>query len=132
MLLTADDVIFTWNDVVMNPKIDNVRRDRFIIGGKTFELTKVDDLTIKVVTPEIYAPLLEFFGGLPILPKHILAKAVADGTFISAYGVDSDPQDIVGSGPFRLKAYKPAQYTLLERNPLFLPSGHQGPAPAVF
>ena len=29
------------------------------------------------------------------------------------------PADIVGSGPFRMKDYKPAQYILLERNPYF-------------
>ena len=44
---------------------------------------------------------------------------MADGTFLSAYGVNWKPQDIVGSGPFRLKEYKPAQYTVLERNPYF-------------
>jgi peptide/nickel transport system substrate-binding protein len=118
--LTADDVVFTWNDVIYNPKIDNVMRDGFSIGGKKFVVTKVDDLTIQVVTPEIYAPFLESFGaGVPILPKHVLAKAVADGTFLSAYGVNTKPENIVGSGPFRLKEYKTAQYTMLERNPYF-------------
>ncbi|MDE3068189.1 MAG: ABC transporter substrate-binding protein [Verrucomicrobiota bacterium] len=118
--LTADDVVFTWNDVIYNPKIDNVMRDPFIIHGKKFTITKVDDLTIKVVMPEIYAPFLAAFGaGVPIMPKHILEKSVADGTFSSAYGVNARPQDVVGSGPFRLKEYKPAQYTLLERNPYF-------------
>ena len=117
---TADDVVFTWNDIIYNPKIDNVMRDGFSIGGKKFVGDQVDDLTIQVVTPEIYAPFLESFGaGVPILPKHILAKAVADETFLSAYGVNSKPENIVGSGPFRLKEYKPAQYTLLERNPYF-------------
>ena len=60
--LTADDVVFTWNDVIYNPKIDNVTRDLFIVNGKEFTVTKVDDLTIKVVTPVVYAPFLEFFG----------------------------------------------------------------------
>src|SRR5579862_1717093 len=32
--LTAADVAFTWNDVIYNPKIDNVMRDAFIIAGK--------------------------------------------------------------------------------------------------
>ena len=73
-------------DVIYNPKIDNVMRDAFIVSGKKFAVTKVDDLTIQVVTPEIYAPFLENFGGVPIIPKHILAKAVTDGTFTSAYG----------------------------------------------
>jgi peptide/nickel transport system substrate-binding protein len=117
--LTADDVVFTWNDVIYNPKIDNVMRDAFIVDGKKFTVTKLDDWTIQVMTPEVYAPFLEFFGGIPILPKHILAKSVADGTFTSAYGVNWKPQDIVGSGPFIIKEYEPAQYTLLERNPYF-------------
>jgi len=118
--LTADDVAFTWNDVIFNPKIDNVTRDPFIVNGKKFTITEVDDLTIKVETPEIYAPFLTAFGaGVPIMPRHILEKYVTNGTFSSAYGVNWKPQDIVGSGPFRLKEYKPAQYTLLERNPYF-------------
>jgi peptide/nickel transport system substrate-binding protein len=125
--LTADDVVFTWNDLIYNPKIDNVTRDPFIINGKKFTVTKIDDLTIQVVTPEVYPPLLAAFGAsTPIMPKHILAKTVADGTFTSAYGVNSDPSQVVGSGPFRLKEYKAAQYTLLERNPYFLEVDKKG------
>ncbi len=97
--LTADDVVFTWKDIIYNPKIDNVMRDAFIVDGKDFIVTKVDDLTVKVVTPEVYAPLLVNFGsGLPIMPRHILAKTVADGTFLSAYGINWKPQDIVAAG----------------------------------
>ena len=117
--LTADDVIFTW-DTIYNPEIDNVMRDAFIIGGKKIAVTKVDDLTVQVATPDIYAPFLENFGNVPILPKHILAKTVADKTFTAAYGVNWKPADIIGSGPFRLKEYKQAQYILLERNPYFM------------
>lgn len=114
--LNADDVVFTW-DVIYNPDIVNVTRDQFVIHGKNFQVTKVDDLTVRVVTPEVYAPFLQFFGVVPIIPKHILAKAVANKSFGSAYGVNSNPKDIVGCGPFRLKDYKPGQYVMLERNP---------------
>jgi peptide/nickel transport system substrate-binding protein len=118
--LTADDVIFTWNDVIYNTNINTVTRDPFIVDGKEFAVTKLDDLTIQVVTPKVYAPVLAAFGaGTPVMPKHILEKSVADGTFASAYGVNSRPEDIIGNGPFRLKEYKPAQYTMLERNPYF-------------
>jgi peptide/nickel transport system substrate-binding protein len=118
--LTADDVVFTWNDVIYNPAIPSAIRDVFILDGKKFTVTKVDDLTVKVVTPEIYAPFLAAFGaGVTIYPKHVLEKYVTDATFSSAYGVNWKPQDIVGSGPYRLKEYKTAQYTLLERNPYF-------------
>src|SRR5260221_1657116 len=125
--MTADDVLFTWTDVIYNPNIDNVTRDVFIIDGKQFTVTKVDDLTVQIVTPEIYAPFLQNAGaGVPILPKHILAKTVADGTFTSAYGVNWKPEDIIGSGPFRIKEYKPAQYILLERNPYFCETDKKG------
>ena len=114
--LNADDVTFTW-DVIYNPKIDNVTADLFKLDGKNFQVSKVDDLTDKVVTPDIYAPFLENFGSVAILPKHILAKSVADGSFVSAYGINTKPGDIVGSGPYKIKQFKPGEFTLLERNP---------------
>jgi peptide/nickel transport system substrate-binding protein len=118
--LTADDVVFTCNDVIYNPAIDNVSRDALTIDGKKFIVTKVDDLTVQIMTPEIFAPFLELFGaGVTIVPKHVLAKAVADGTFRSAYGINWKPEDIVCSGPFRIKEYKSGDSILLERNPYF-------------
>jgi peptide/nickel transport system substrate-binding protein len=118
--LTADDVVFTWNGVIYNTNINTVMRDPFIVDGKEFTVAKVDDLTVQVATPEVYAPFLAAFGaGVPIIPKHVLEKYVANGTFSSAYGVNWKPEDIVGSGPYRLKEYKTAQYTMLERNPYF-------------
>jgi peptide/nickel transport system substrate-binding protein len=118
--LTADDVVFTWNDIIYNPAIPNPVRDEFIIDGKKFIITKVDDLTVQVVTPEVYAPFLQAFGfDVPIYPKHVLAS-YANAGFPSAYGVNWDPKDIVCEGPYRLKEYKQAEYALLERNPYFL------------
>jgi peptide/nickel transport system substrate-binding protein len=125
--LTADDVVFTWNGIIYNTNINTVMRDPFIVDGKEFVVTKVDDLTVQVVTPQIYAPFLAAFGaGAPIMPKHILAKSVTDGTFASAYSINSDPAHVVGSGPYRLKEYKAAQYTMLERNPYFLEVDKKG------
>ena len=131
--LTADDVVFTWNDVIYNPKIDNVTRDPFIIDGKKFTITKLDDLTVQVVTPEIYAPFLAAFGaGVPIIPKHILEKSVNDGTFTSTYSINSKPEEIVGSGPFRLKEYKAGAIYHARTQSLFSRSGHERHPPAVF
>ena len=118
--ITADDVVFTCNDLIYNTNINPVIADALRVDGKDFKVTKVDDLTVQVVTPDIYAPFLTTFGaGVPIMPKHILEKYVADGTFNSAYGINWKPQDIVGSGPFLIQDYKPAQYVLLTRNPYF-------------
>jgi len=118
--LTADDVVFTFNDVVYNTNIVNVTRDVAQVDGKDFAVSKVDDLTVRIVTPEIYAPFLEFIAaGISILPQHKLSGAVASKSFESAYGINSKPGDVVGSGPYRLKVFKPAEYTVLERNPYY-------------
>jgi peptide/nickel transport system substrate-binding protein len=124
--LTADDVIFTW-EVIYDPKIKPVVVDALTLAGKKFEVTKVDDLTVRIVTPAVYAPFLEAAGaGVPILPRHKLASAVKEGRFDSAYGVNSKPEEIVGSGPFRLKQYKPGELVLLERNPYFFVTDPKG------
>ena len=118
--LTADDVVFTWNDIVYNPQIPNPLRDQFIIEGKKFTVTNLDDLTIQVTTPQVYAPFLQAFGfDVPIYPKHTLAQ-YANASFPSAYGVNWNPKDIVCEGPYCLKEYKQAEYAVLERNPYFL------------
>jgi peptide/nickel transport system substrate-binding protein len=116
----ADDVIFTYNDLVYNTNIVNVKVDFIRLGGKDFEVTKIDDYTVRVVTPDIYAPFLEFFAfEVRILPKHILGRAVAEKGFEAAYSISTPPNELVGTGPFRLKQYKPGQYTLVERNPYY-------------
>ncbi len=118
--LNADDVIFTWNDVIYNTNIINVTVDQFRIDGKDFAVSKVDDYTVRVVTPEVYAPFLQFFGGgVTILPKHILADAVKEKRFESAYGINTPVDQVVGCGPFRIKQYVQGQYVRLERNPYF-------------
>lgn len=115
--LTADDVVFTWNELMYNPKYNQITYDLFRSGGKNFEVSKVDDLTVRVVTPEVFAPFLEYFGSVFILPKHMLAKSAADDQFLAAYSVTNSPAEIVGSGPFRLKAVEYQKGVLLERNP---------------
>lgn len=124
--ITADDVVFTWNDIIYNPDIPNPVRDQFFLDGKKFNVTKLDDLTVQVTTPEVYAPFLQAFGfDVPIYPKHTLAK-YANAGFPSAYGVNWNPKDIVCDGPYCLKQYKQAEYAVLERNPYFLETDTNG------
>jgi peptide/nickel transport system substrate-binding protein len=123
---TADDVLFTWNDIMYNPELNRVTYDLFRIGGRNFTVSKVDDYTVRVITPEVFAPLVEFFGITPIMPKHVLEEAVKGKVFPMAYGMKSRPERIVGCGPFRVKEIKPGQSTLLERNPDYWVADRQG------
>lgn len=115
--LTADDVVFTWNDVIYNPDVSQFTRDLFRIDGKAFAVTKVDNLTVRIATPEVLAPFLQFVSGAPVLPKHILAREVRSKSFLNAYGINANPELIVGSGPFRLKEVRAGKIVLLESNP---------------
>jgi peptide/nickel transport system substrate-binding protein len=127
--LTANDVTFTWR-VIYDTNINNVMRDQFIIEGKLFAVTNLDEVTVQVITPEIYAPFLEFFGSVPIMPRHMLEPAVKEKRFEAAYGINTPPNQLVAAGPFRLKEYKSGQHVLLERNPHFFgvdPKGQRVP-----
>ena len=124
--LTADDVVFTWNDIVYNREFNQLTFDLFRVGGRAFAVTKADDLTVRVVTPEVFAPFLEFFGSVVVLPKHVLETGVKAKVFPSAYGVSSKPGRIVGCGPYRLKEFRLGQFTLLERNPEYWVTDRQG------
>jgi peptide/nickel transport system substrate-binding protein len=126
MRLTADDVLFTWNDVMLNPALRNFTYEIFSINGRRFTVTKVDDYAVRVVTPEIFAPFLEFFGTVSILPKHKLERAAREQSFHAAYASDSRVENIVGSGPYRLRDVKLGSFTLLERNPEFWMADKQG------
>jgi peptide/nickel transport system substrate-binding protein len=118
--LTADDVVFTYNDVVYNTNFVNVKVDYIRLDGKDFVVSKIDDYTVRVVTPDVYAPFLEFFAfDVRIVPKHILSRAVAQKGFEAAYSVSTPPAELVGTGPFRLKQHKQGQFTIVERNPYY-------------
>jgi peptide/nickel transport system substrate-binding protein len=124
--LTADDVVFTWNSLIYNPAFTQTTLDPFRVNGQQFAVSKVDDYTVQVVTPQVFAPFIEFFGGVQVLPRHILETAVKANVFPAAYGLTSKPNRVVGCGPFRLKECRPGEYTLLERNPEYWVTDTQG------
>ncbi|MDD4153004.1 MAG: ABC transporter substrate-binding protein [bacterium] len=115
--LTADDVIFTF-DVIFDPRIPNSTADVLSAKGHPIKARKIDEQTVQITTAEPFAPLL---NGLttPILPKHKLEQPVRAGNFNSAWGIDTEPQKIVGCGPFVLNRYIPGQKVVLSRNPYY-------------
>lgn len=113
---TADDVLFTFEKLVYNDDIPSSSRDIFTIDGKEIKLEKIDDWTVKFVLPKPFAPFLRQLGQ-EILPEHILEKSVREKKFTSTWGVNTNPSEIIGTGPFYLKEYVPSQKLVLEKNP---------------
>ncbi|MEO2068658.1 MAG: ABC transporter substrate-binding protein [Desulfurobacteriaceae bacterium] len=112
---TADDVVFTYNQIYFNPKIPNSTKDSFLIDGKLPKVKKMDKYTVVFELPEPFAPLLYSLGA-PIFPKHILEETVKSGKFMETWTVSENPKNLVGTGPYRLIKYVPGQYLVYERN----------------
>jgi len=95
-------------------------------------VTKVDELTIRVVTPEIYAPFLYQFGTTPIMPQHILAKTVANGTFASAYGGQLEAARYCWQRAIPFERTQGGAIHAVGAQPVFSGSGQEGSAVAIF
>jgi peptide/nickel transport system substrate-binding protein len=122
---TVDDVLFTYNDILFNPKIPTSNQDLLRIGeaGAFPKVTQVGDRRVEFRSPEPFAPLLRFAGLGVILPKHALAQSVrttnSEGQplFVSTWGTDTPPKQIIGTGPYQLASYQPTQRAIVSRNP---------------
>ena len=116
--ITADDVVFTWKDIIFGGYGNTSIRDSVIIDGELPRVYKIDNYTVKFVTPKPFAPFVSLLSA-PIAPKHVFEPAVKKGrayfdTFLST---NSDPKIFVTSGAFRLQEYVPAQRVVFARNP---------------
>ena len=116
--ITADDVVFTWQNIIFDGFGNTSTRDSVMIDGKLPTVEKIDDYTVKFMTPEPFAPFLRMLSS-PIAPKHIFQPAVSRGReyFDGFLSTNTNPKEFVTSGAFRLKEYVPAQRVVFERNP---------------
>ena len=115
--ITADDVVFTWRDIIFAGLGDTSTRDSLVIDGKLPNVEKIDNYTVKFTTPKPYAPFIRMLS-TPIAPKHIFMPAVQKGNafFDTFLSTNTPPKDFVVSGAFKLKEYVPAQRVVYERN----------------
>jgi peptide/nickel transport system substrate-binding protein len=137
--LTADDVLFTFNDLIFNPDIPTSTRDVLRIGqeGLLPTVSKVDDRRIQFDLPEPFAPFLRTTG-TSILPEHVLRPTIeqqdSSGNlrFLSTWGTDTNPQDLVVNGPYTLQQYIPGERLIFERNPYYWKQDDDGnPQPYI-
>ncbi|MCH2050516.1 MAG: ABC transporter substrate-binding protein [Trichodesmium sp. ALOHA_ZT_67] len=125
--LTADDVIFTYQDIYLNPKIPTIYRDFLRIGssGAFPSVKKIDRRRVEFILPEPFAPFIRYIEKLKILPAHALRDTIfstdADGKplFLSTWNTNTQPQKIISNGAFKLANYIPSQRIILEKNPFY-------------
>ncbi len=123
---TARDVDFTFNRIIYNDDIDTTDTEAFVFNyidettGESTEgrmtVTALDDYTVRFTLPVSYAPFLRSMG-YSIYPRHILEPHVDAGTFDEVWGIDTDPSEVIGTGPFTIVSYTPEEQITLRRNP---------------
>ncbi|HOQ39906.1 MAG TPA: ABC transporter substrate-binding protein [Fervidobacterium sp.] len=116
---TADDVVFTLNDVYVNPDIVSSFKD--ILRSTNDYLpkaTKINDYTVRMYYPEPFRLALRYLGGMYIFPKHVAESWVKNKKFAEFWTVDSiNKKEIVALGPFIPVEYVPDQYVRFTANP---------------
>lgn len=110
--LTSADVLFTWKLVT-----DDKTRTPY---GADFKLVQKaeapDPLTFRVTYSQPYAPALDSWAGLQILPQHLLKDEDINTTAFA--------RNPVGSGYYQLESWRHGESISLVRNP----TSTQGPA----
>ncbi len=122
---TAHDVDFTFNQVIYNDDFNASSRAtfefRYLNDDEEWEVSNMtvaalDDHSVEFVLPQPFAPFLRSMG-TAIYPKHILEGPISAGTFTEFWDIDTDPSEIIGTGPFTIGEYTPGERVVFERNP---------------
>lgn len=98
---TADDVVFTFQRIMDASEPIGINT---WIEGTLDSVEKVDDYTVRFVTPEPYAPLVANLTRIHIIP----------GQTFQDMGVADFALNPVGTGPFRLGTWNQGQEIVLE------------------
>lgn len=130
--LDAEDVVFTFEDLHLNPDVSSTARFSLLMGDQPPEVEALSDTRIRFTYPDPYAPFPRATGMVGIMPEHVLSSTVEDGDFNTAWSVGTDPDSIVVNGPFELEEYQSGQRVVLERNEDYYETGPEGePLPRI-
>jgi peptide/nickel transport system substrate-binding protein len=112
----ADDVVFSFQ-VYLDESVHSPQRDLLEVGGKPIEVRKLGRYLVAFDLPQPYAAAERMFDNVTMLPRHLLDAPYRTGKISQAWNPATNPTEIAGLGPFRLKEYAPGQQIVLERNP---------------
>ncbi len=118
--ITADDVVFTWNEIILAGFGNTSTRDSLLIDGEYPTITKKDKYTVEFKIKKPFAPFQRLLG-IQVAPEHVFKSVVQKGKryFDSFMTTTVNPKKIVASGAFILEEYVPAQRVVLKRNPKY-------------
>jgi peptide/nickel transport system substrate-binding protein len=122
-LCTSDDVLFTFEEIYMNPDVDTKLTDALKIRDQLISIEKIDQFTLKFDLPVPYRPFLYTLTFIKVLPKHIIEPLIENKgveAFNRDWGnINGDLSDIIGTGPYYIKELEIDNQLKLARNPFY-------------
>lgn len=135
---TAEDVVFTFDTILAEvvhpetgqtmPRYPSRYYEQYHIDGEPIQYQAIDSHTIRFTLPKTYAPFL-YDVSRTILPKHKLIAAFESDRFLKEWTTKTaieTPEEIVGTGPFKIFSYKPGERLVLEPNPHYWRADAEG------
>ena len=128
--LTVDDVEFSFH-AVFHEQIATSIRDGFK-HPQTGDLPQIsvdhDRNAVIFTLSRIDSQFLTHLGAVSIIPKHLWKDHLQeqDPTILQQMTSNSPPELLVGSGPFVLKEYIPAEKIVYQRNPRYWKKDSRG------
>jgi peptide/nickel transport system substrate-binding protein len=120
---TADDVLFTFNDILLNPSLQPAIQNAglFLIPPPGLRIEKVNARTVlfKLLQGGVVNSntLLFLLSQVKILPKHKLASKVGNpNLFVNAWSLQTNPNEFASLGPFKLFEVQ-ADRIVMTKNP---------------
>ncbi len=120
----ADDVVFTYKNIIMNPEARAGDPANFKLDGQNVEISKVDQYTVKLTLPRAAPAFLLQQRAYFMMPKHKLLKYSIEGgakpaDINTAWPTNVNETEVIGTGPFKLSSYTVGQKVSLIRNPYY-------------
>lgn len=105
-LMTADDVVFTFQRLTLEGALDGKTSPRKDLVGPVKSITKVDDRTVRFTLKEPW----------PILPAMLPVQEVVSKAFTEKAGPQGLATQANGTGPFKLVEWRKGDTVIMERH----------------
>ncbi len=118
--IVADDFITTYK-IHTDEDVGSNSYDGFFINDKPIKLKKIDADTIQAVLPTVAADAIETLAFAPF-PDHVFAPVYASkgaAGIKAMWTLNTPAEQVVSSGAFKFKSYKPGERAELVANPTF-------------